>query len=247
MKRSLSFILGLLFISSTSMASIGLRTEDGQVAELGSDELTQIGNALESEASKVEDVKTQKLMVKVAQKLKDKGEEVEGEKKNNPKLRKFGRNVGKGTVFLAVHTMKPFLKASAFFTGFFEKADKNQKTVALYNIFLKNDHIFKNLYKEARTPKDFADLVVQAFEDITAEKSQIIVRDLYRSLNLGVEIPDDISDFELSDEALDSIQIEDLDPSIVNDHPEFQDLKPLIGEMTRENLYEIIQIGWDFN
>lgn len=154
-------------------------------------------------------------------------------------LSRIGRGVGRGAVWLSVQTLKPFVKAGSFATGLFEKQEKNQDVVALYNLLLKNSAQFDELYKEAGTPEEFIELLILSFQQLMEQKSNIILRDTLIAMDLGVEIPQNISEMNWSLVDMDKLDPSKIDPKLINDHPEFQDLKPLIGEFTSEKIADI--------
>jgi hypothetical protein len=157
---------------------------------------------------------------------------------------KLGRTLGRGSAWFATTTAKPFMAASGFVTGAVEKKDKNEDITALYKFFLNHSEEFDELYLEAGTPQEMVELMLAKMEDIMEDKSRIIMRDFLQHLGINKEIPDDMSDFELTAEEIASIDRSKLDPSFINNHPEYQEVKPLVGEMTKQDLMDIIESGY---
>jgi hypothetical protein len=154
-------------------------------------------------------------------------------------LTRIGRGVGRGAVWLSVQTLKPFVKAGSFTTGLLEKQEKNQDILALYNLLLKNSAQFDELYKEAGTPEEFVNLLILSFQQLMEKKSNIILRDTLIAMDLGVVIPQNIADMNWSLVDMDKLDPSKIDPKLINDHPEFEDLKPIIGEFTSGKIADI--------
>jgi hypothetical protein len=154
-------------------------------------------------------------------------------------LTRIGRGVGRGAVWLSVQTLKPFVKAGSFTTGLLEKQEKNQDILALYNLLLKNSAQFDELYKEAGTPEEFVNLLILSFQQLMEKKSNVILRDTLIAMDLGVVIPQNIADMNWSLVDMDKLDPSKIDPKLINDHPEFQDLKPIIGEFTSRKIADI--------
>jgi hypothetical protein len=64
------------------------------------------------------------------------------------------------------------------------------------------------------------------------------------SLGIKREIPDDLSDFELTEEEIVSIDMDKVTPDFINNHAEYQEVKLIIGEVTQEELTDIIISGY---
>lgn len=218
-----------------------------------------VAHDLEKEAdSGKHDRKTKRMLKKVAQSIKESTEKMvievkklddctsncEGKKKSEVVVRNVGRGLGKGSAWLTTATSKPFLNAAGFFTGLFEKKDKNQDIVALYKFFLNHSKEFDHLYVEAGAPQEMVDLMLAKMEEIVEKKSHIILKDYLVSLGIKREIPDDLSDFELTPEEIASIDMCNVTPDFINNHKEYQELKPILGEVTQEELTDIITSGY---
>jgi hypothetical protein len=136
------------------------------------------------------------------------------------------------------------MSAAGFLTGVFEKKEKNQDIVALYQFFLNHAQEFDNLYLEAGSPEEMVEVIVAKMEEIVKKKSHIILKDYLVSLGIKKEIPDDLSDFELSEEEISSIDMDKVTPDFINNHAEYQEVKLIIGEVTQEELTDIIISGY---
>lgn len=221
-------------------------------------EKEMVAQELEKEAkSDKHDSKTKELLNKVAGLFKSskKTDEVEvdtkGEdcaecskaKKQNF-FSKIGRKLGKGAAWVTTTTAKPFITAAGFVKGAVEKGDKNKEVVALYQFILNHEDEFDNLYLEAGTPEEMVEIILAKVEEIMDEKSRLIMKDFLVSVGINKEIPENMSDFELTADELAKIDMDKLDPAFINNHPEYQEVKGLIGEMTKENLEDIVTSGY---
>lgn len=159
-------------------------------------------------------------------------------------FKKIGQKIGKGAAWLTTTTSKPFMTASAFIKGAVEKGDKNKDLVALYQFFLNHQEDFDHLYLEAGTPEEMVELMLLKMEEIMEKKSRIIMKDFLISLGINKEIPEDISQFELSAEEIALIDEDKIDVAFINNHPEYKEVKGLIGEMTKEELMDIVMSGY---
>jgi hypothetical protein len=216
-------------------------------AELTAEDYSRVAQELEKEGLATKLPQARVMLEKVAGEMRDLADQLPPSENEAPAdcapkkswLQKIGRGVGRTATWLSVQTMKPFVKAGAFATGFFEKTDKNQEVVALYKFFLNNSEVFDELHKEAGTPEEYAELLIIEFQALVEKKSNIILRDTLKSLNLGVEIPENIADLDWSQVDLKKLDPKNIDPKLINEHPEYQDLRPLLGDFTREQIAEV--------
>lgn len=165
-------------------------------------------------------------------------------KKSKNFFRDLGRTLGKGAAWLTTTTAKPFMTASAFVKGAVEKSDKNKDLVALYQFFLNHQKEFDKLYLEAGTPEEMIELMLSKMEQIMEKKSHKLMRDFLLTLNLRREIPEDLTGFELTQDEIASIDPEKMNPDFINNHPEYKEIKPLVGLMTKEDLNDIVTSGY---
>ncbi len=156
----------------------------------------------------------------------------------------IGRKVGKGSAWLTTVTAKPFMNAAGFLRGFFEKSDKNKDVVGLYAFLLNHSDEFDKIYIEAGTSDEMVELVLGKTDEIIKRKARIILGDFLKTLGITREIPEDLSDFELSDEEIASIDMDKVSPDLINNHPEYKELKPIIGDMSEEDVNDIIISGY---
>lgn len=196
------------------------------------------------------DTKTQVFLKKVSVAFKNAKSKVENEVKDMDEakskslLKKIGRTLGKGAAWVSTNTAKPFMTASAFVKGAVERGDKNKDIAALYTFFLNHQAEFDDLYLEAGTPEEMAELMLVKSEEIMQKKSYIIVKDFLAHLGITREIPQDLSQFELTSEEIESIDESKIDPAFINAHPEYQEVKALIGDFTKEEVMDLVSSGY---
>lgn len=159
-------------------------------------------------------------------------------------LTKLGRSLGKSSAWLTTVTAKPFMNASAFVTGSLEKKTKNEDVLALYKFFLNHEAEFDTLHSQAATSEELIELMMAKMDEIIEKKSHIIMKDLLVSLGIKREIPSDMKEFELTDKEIASIDKSKLDVNFVNNHPEYADIRPLIGDMSKDDLMDLVSSGY---
>lgn len=247
----------ILLVMSLMMSHSFAQTEVKEVSQADREHVAQ---DLEKEAdSGKHDKKTTRLLRKVAKSFKKAATDITVEikslddcvnceskqkSKGEVVVTNLGRKLGKASAWLTTTTSKPFINAAGFLTGLFEKKDKNQDIVALYKFFLNHSKEFDKLYQDAGTPEEMVELMLAKMEEIVEQKSHVILRDYLKELGITREIPADLSDFELTDDELASIDMSKVTPDFVNNHPAFQELKPIVGPVTQEELNDIILSGY---
>ena len=229
-----------------------------EVRDITQAEKDAVAQDLENEAnSDKHDRKTKGMLKKVAQSIKessqkmvievkklDECENCQDKKKEEIIVRNVGRKLGRASAWLTTVTSRPFMNASGFLTGLFEKKDKNQDIVALYKFFLNHSKELDKIYLEAATPDEMVEVMLAKIEEVVEKKSHIILKDFLVSLGITREIPADLSDFELTMEEISSIDMDKLTPDFINNHPEYQEVKLIIGEVTQDELNDIIMSGY---
>ena len=249
MKKTVLFIVMLLMMNQ------GYSQETKVVTQAEKDGVAQ---DLEKEAdSGKHDNKTNIMLKKVAKSIKESTQEMvievkkldecencQGKAKEEIIVRNVGRKLGKASAWLTTITSRPFMNASGFLTGLFEKKEKNQDIIALYKFFLNHSKDFDKLYLDAGTPEEMVEVMLAKMEEIVQKKSHIILKDFLVSLGIKREIPEDLADFELTEEEIASIDMTKVTPDFINNHVEYQDVKPIIGEVTQAELTDIIMSGY---
>lgn len=229
--------------------------QEKETIEISSSDQDLIAEQLDKEAEAATDSKTKLLLKKVSDVFKKSKTaiEVEVEKaktdcadcSKQAKAKNFflrlGRSLGKGAAWVSTNTAKPFVAAAGFTTGVFEKQDKNKDIAAMYQFFLNHQAEFDDLYLEAGTPEEMIELMLAKMDEIMEQKSRVLMRDVL--LNLGID-RDLSSDFELSNEELAKIDLDKLDPNMINKHPEYQEVRAILGDFTKEELQDIVASGY---
>lgn len=248
----------VLFLSLMLTLSNGY--SQTEVKEITQSDRDQIAQDLEKEAETGKhDKKTKKMLRKVADEIKSAAKAVEVEVKslddcvNCQEVKKskgeviltnLGRKLGRGSAWVTTTTTKPFLNAAGFLTGLFEKKDKNQDIIALYKFFLNHSKEFDKLYLEAGKPEEMVELMLAKMEEIVQKKTNLILKEYLKSLGIKREIPEDLTDFELTDEEIASIDMSKVNPDFINNHPEYKEIKAIIGEVKQDELKDIIVSGY---
>lgn len=156
---------------------------------------------------------------------------------------KLGRTLGKGAAWVTTTTSKPFVNAAGFLTGFFEKKEKNKDIVALYQFFLNHESDFDPLYEQANTPVEFAKLLVEKSEEVYDKQTDLILRDFVKYLDPTIKVAND-KKCDLSELDLSGVDKQKLTPDYINNHPSFKELKPIIGELSQEDLDVVLETGY---
>ncbi len=248
MKKTALFLVMLTFMN------LGFAQEE---IEMTSSDKDTIAKDLENEAeSGKHDKKVNRLLKKMAKKIKESSKTVVVEFKKlddcvnceagqvKPKgqilATNAGRKLGRGAAWITTATGKPFANAAAFVKGLFQKQDKNQDVLALYKFFINNSEEFDKLYLEASTPADMVNLMVGKTQEIVQRKTNAIVRDYLVSLGIKREIPEDLRGFELTSEELEAINLEEVSGDFINNHKDYADLKPFMGEVTQKEAQDVV-------
>jgi len=88
------------------------------------------------------------------------------------------------------------------------------------------------------------EIMLSKMEEIMKRKSQRLMRDFLVSLELKREIPEDLTGFELTAEEIATIDPAKMNPDFINNHPEFKEMKGLVGLVTKEDLNDIVTSGY---
>ena len=229
-----------------------------EVMEVTAGDAETISEQLEKEANVQEDKQSREFLKKIASAFRNTKKSIEldvkkatddcvdcsrGQKRKNI-FSMIGRKLGKGAAWVSTTTTKPFVTATGFVKGLTEKGSKNQELVALYQFFLNHREEFDKLYLEAGTPEEMVELMLAKMEEIMDKKTNLIIKDFLIYVGVPKEVPDDLSTFELTDDEIAQIDMSKVDVEFINRHPEFQEVKPLIGEMTKEELMDMVTNGY---
>jgi hypothetical protein len=255
----LSLLIGAQTVTSSAFA---LTEEQALIAieQMDAEELDAIAENIEEQGQAQKDKKLKKFFQKIAQKVRSLGKRKDltdeqracRKQKRKDNFNKFARSIGKGLTWFSIETMRPFMSSANFLKGFFEKKDKNADLEALSLFFLKNEADFAAAYENATTFEDYIEKLGVVLQDILTQKAQIILTDILKAQGIkleGLDLVKSIDDLEalleknnmaMADLIALAQNLESLDPAIINNHPEFQDLKPLLGEISKEQIVEFI-------
>lgn len=244
-------------------ATLEIQGVDGSQQEVKASDLDKAADDLAKEAQKEQDPQKRNLLQKLSLELKKMSQgakelfkKKDGKKKKKVNIKTIGRAVGKGATFVSTQTTRPFINAAGFLTGFFEKPEKNQEALAFLNFILNHDDELKDVYKNASTPEDYLEKLQEKIDEILVLKSAIILQDTLATLGqpvaigcvlktLGVEpyaSDTSISDLEHVVDML-AINAEEIKPDLINHHPEFQELRPLVGDLDEEQMMDLLLNG----
>jgi hypothetical protein len=263
MKWFMMFFLSLLIGAQTVTSSAFALTEEQALVELeqlDAEELDAIAENIEEQGLAQKDKKLKKFFKKIAEKVRSLGKRKDltdeqracRKQKRKDNFNKFARNIGKGLTWFSIETMRPFMNSANFLKGFFEKKDKNADLEALSLFFLKHEADFALAYEGATTFEDYLEKMNEVLQDILAKKAQIILTDILKAQGIKLDGLDQVQSIEdldlllqknnmsMSDLIALAKNLESLNPSVINNHPEFQDLKPLLGEISKEQIVEFV-------
>lgn len=129
---------------------------------------------------------------------------------------KIGRTLGRGAAWISTFTMKPFMNASGFLTGLFEREEKHQEVLALSQFLINHHSEFDELYQEATTTSEMVELMLAKIQEIIDRKMELTMKDAQKNMTV---------DF-------------------INSHPEYEEIKSLLGPMTEEKLQDYLATGY---
>jgi hypothetical protein len=267
MKGASLILLTVFFLgfSVTGFASeVSLELEDGKVITLSSIQLEAIAHDLEFEAS-TQDTETQKSLLKVSEAFQELSDEIKSDKKRRSvSFKSIMRGAGKGSTFISTTLLRPFVSIASFFTGFFEKPGKNQDSKAFLEFFLNHEDKLSDAWKNTGSLSTFSENLSLRVEDILLEKQIIIIQDLFKHYT-KVDVPRDsvlkslgIGNYEqnlevktLQEIAFDALGPElmffEIDVNLINDHPEYQELKGFVGNISGDDLDSIMAFRPEFD
>lgn len=158
-------------------------------------------------------------------------------------LKKLGLAVGKGAAWVSTTTAKPFSLSAGFIRGSVEKRDKNKDLVALYQFFLNHQDEYDDLYQDAGTSEEMVELMMVKTEEILDKKMNSIMKDFLFISGVRPDMPDNVSKFDLTREEIAKLDLASLDVDLINLHPEFLELKPILGDLSKDDLKDILTSG----
>ncbi len=245
----------VLVLATILLMNQGYAQELQEVSQEHKDSISQsLDKAAEGDKH---DSKTKELIKKVSNAIKESSDKMvieikklddcencTGKTKGQIIVRNVGRDLGKASAWLTTTTSKPFMVAAGFVTGLFEKKEKNKEIVSLYHFFLNHSKDFDQIYVKAGAPDEMVELMLGEMEEILKKKTHIILKDFLVSVGITRELPEDLSNFQLTDEEIASIDMDKVSADFINNHAEYAELKPIIGPVTDQELNDFIMTGY---
>lgn len=172
------------------------------------------------------------------------------------KLTKVLYSIGKGSSDVANAISKPFLNSAGFLTGFFQKEAKNQEATNFMKFIIHNDEEFDDVYKNTGTVANFAIKFKDKIEEVINKKTVIVLSDTIFELT-GERLEDEVilKTIGVSPYAEDSqiatigqkvqdkifkVDQSKLKASLINEHPEFQSIRSIVGDVQVDELAEML-------
>jgi hypothetical protein len=263
----MTFVLSIPSLSTVAFSQELVIKGDGQEVVLTAEQLTQAAEEIDREAEKEpRGSKIKKSLKKVSSGFKKIVKDLKkdpSKKKKKLSLKRILLGAGKGSTFVSVNLLRPFVNVAGFLTGFFEKAGKNQDSKAFLNFFLNHEKELDDAWKNTGNIENFAASLQERIEDILLEKQIIIITDLVEHYTkvrptkesvlktLGLSHTNDQSVKTIPEIAFEALGPElmffKLDASLINEHPEFQELRPLIGDVEGDSIESIMNINPEFD
>lgn len=273
-KQSYLFLM-LLLLGSFSLNALSqdvVLDVQGEEVVLSATQIDQVANELDKEAQlEKQDSKVKKALKKVSKSFKNfakklKKDEAKDKTKTKKKisLSKILQGVGKGATFVSINTMKPFVNMAGFFTGLFERPGKNEDAKAFLQFFLNHEEELDNAWKNTGTIDNFAVVLQEKVQRILLNKQVIIIKDLVKHYtNLDISDESVLKTLGIvpyaemaSVKNIQEILFEELGPelmyftvdtNLINEHAEFQELRPLIGDIEGKDFDSLMNITPEFD
>lgn len=220
-----SFLIGIFSMNAFAQQTVDVELPTGETISVDANQLEQAANDIDAESDK-QDGAVKKQLKKISKGFKDFSQKLK-KNKDRPKkkltLKRVLMGAGKATTFVSVQTARPFVNAAGFIKGFFEKPSKNEDKMKYMKFFLKYEDKFSDIWKDfdPRLEEEQKEKIVESFKkranSIVEEKRAIINEDMMAYFSENTEL--------LSNEAV---------MEFVNNHPEFADVKELVGPIDSE-------------
>jgi hypothetical protein len=217
--------LMLAFFATTTLAQeVNVEVDENQTVVVDAQQLEDASKTLDTESEKHEG-KLKKSLKKISEGFKNMAKDLKANK-DKPKKKLTLRSVllkaGKGATFVSIQTARPFVNVSSFLKGFFERPSKNADEVEFMKLFLKHEDKFSDLWKNIDhiyNVDQATELFTQRVDSIIAEKNEVISKDLVEHFSTSGE--------EFSEENI---------VNFINNHEAYQELKPILGDITVDQI-----------
>lgn len=231
----LTFLIGIFSVNAFAQ-EVEVELSNGGKTTITSEQLSEISENLEVESEKHEG-KFKRTLRKISLGFKKKAQKLKKKKKSKRKvtLRRVLLGAGKGATFVSVQTARPFVNIAGFLKGFFERPGKNSLEVEYMKIFLNHESKFSDIwttFNPRMNPEELVKIQVafeQRVELIIQEKQEIITKDIMANLESFAD-PDE------------SIMKENI-AKFVNQHIAYQELLPVLGEISAESVDNFEEIN----
>jgi hypothetical protein len=261
----IAFIISIPSFSTAAFTQELVIDTDKHEIVLTAEQLSQISDEIDKEAQKEpNDSKVKRSLKKISSGFK----KMVSKLKKNPNKKKINlnrilRGAGKGSTFVSVNLFKPFVNVAGFFKGFFEKPGKNQDSKAFLQFFLNHENELDDAWKNTGNIENFAFKLQSRVQEILLNKQVIIITDLvehYTKMRpsaqsvlktLGVSNTNDETIKTLPEIVFEilgpTLMFFKIDADLINEHPEFQELRPLIGDINGDSIESIMNINPSFD
>jgi hypothetical protein len=211
-------------VTQTSFAKLNYSVSDEQIQEL-SLRLNNEADLLEQQATSEterEVARNLKLSAGILKKIDKEKIKVKCKKGGKKVL----RGLGKTAAFITTHTLQPFAFVTGYFSGLFNKKKINEKEAWLVQVLFENRHVISVFMKDNR------DLSSIELAELMEELLVTILSDEFEK-QFKSDIDAMIADLVqlAQEEGMEAITVDK-----VNEHPRFQELKTLVGDLTKEQL-----------
>lgn len=172
------------------------------------------------------------------------------------KFTKVLYSIGKGSSDVANAISKPFINSAGFLTGFFQKESKNREATNFMKFIIANDDEFDDVYKNTGTVANYAIKFREKIEEVINKKTVIVLSDTIFELTgerledkvilktIGVDPYAQNKDIPTIGQKVQD-KIFKVDPSklkasLINEHPEFQSMRSIVGDVQVDELAEML-------
>jgi len=231
-----SFLIGIFSVNALAQ-EIEVELPTGEKTTITADQLAEISDNVDAESEKHEG-KLKRTLKKISSGFKKKAKSLKRDPDAPKRKVTFKRvllGAGKGATFVSIQTARPFVNIAGFFKGFFENPGKNALEVEYMKIFLNHEDKFADIWTtfDPRLNADELVKVQLAFEErvelIIQEKQEVISKDIMANLDTLLDADQDIMKQNIA--------------NFVNQHEAYQELIPVLGELTADRVDNLEDIN----
>lgn len=236
--------------------SMSFEISEGKTVEITPLQLDLLTEKLENEAEISKNLEEQRLLRKMNQQFASFADALRNKEEiftKKDKVKKRRITFGEITTKMSLYTNKPFINASGFLTGFFQKPKKDREAYYFLKFFLSNANEFDRLYKDVGTYDEYSSAFEMKMEYLIIYKIGAIVHDAVKEVTdqvlpmeviyktIGVEpfaSDDSLREIKDSIDMLD-INIAKIHPSLINEHPDYKELRPILGDIKMSDVLNL--------